>query len=208
MRNYIFLLFSYSLLTVSTNAQNPNESFDGKNWQAPYSLSSPKGWDVERFTLPPNFAPNIQYKGVEDIRFTPEWAKAKSEEYWSYAFLWYLDGLLQMNEKIIAANLKAYYSGLIKSNLDPKKIPTGGIMETKVLAKKTATISGDLETYIGKIEMLDYMAKKTIILNCLIHLRQYPNKNKTIIFYTLSPKPLSHSVWINLHKLWADFVFH
>ena len=38
----------------------------------------------------------------------------------------------------------------------------------------------DLETYTGTIEMLDYMQQKPIVLNCMIHLRQYISKNKKL----------------------------
>ena len=39
----------------------------------------------------------IKYSGVEDIRFAPGWGNAKSNEYWTYAFLWYLDGTVIIN---------------------------------------------------------------------------------------------------------------
>ncbi len=59
--------------------------------EAPYHLSIPKDWTIERFLITISFAPQISYKGVEDIRFTPGWGKVDSDEYWTYAFLWYLD---------------------------------------------------------------------------------------------------------------------
>ena len=39
-----------------------------KNGKAPYNLGFPKDWGVERFLIPIAFAPQIPYKGVEDIR--------------------------------------------------------------------------------------------------------------------------------------------
>ncbi|MHA4893016.1 hypothetical protein, partial [Enterococcus faecium] len=90
----------------------PKVKFDGNKWEAPYTLNFPKGWDIERFLIPIAFAPEISYKGVEDIRFTPGWGKVQTDEYWTYAFLWYLDGKVKTNEKIIEDNLKAYYTGL------------------------------------------------------------------------------------------------
>lgn len=43
--------------------------FDVNTWKPPYDLLIPAGWDVERFSLPPDFAPELNYKGVEDITF-------------------------------------------------------------------------------------------------------------------------------------------
>ena len=109
--------------TVTVYAQDSTAVFDGKNWKAPYTLVIPQGWDVERFQVPPDFAPQLMYKGIEDIRFTPGWGNVKTDEYWTYAFLWYLDGLPKMDEDIIANNLKAYYTGLVGRNIEPRKIP-------------------------------------------------------------------------------------
>jgi hypothetical protein len=118
MKNILFIV----VLLFYLRAPGQNEEFDGKKWIAPYVLDTIKGWDVERFLIPISFAPSIPYKGVEDIRFTPGWAKKTTNEYWSYAFLWYLDGKVALDAKTIENNLKAYYTGLIKVNSDSSKI--------------------------------------------------------------------------------------
>ena len=147
------------------------------------------------------------YKGVEDIRFTPNWGNSKSPEYWSYAFLWFLDSIQKVSAISLETNLKNYYSGLIRVNLDPKKIPAEGIMETKVKVQKINTAHGDLGTFSASIEMLDYMQQKPITLNSIIHFRQYKRSNKTIVFFELSPKPFSDDIWQNLNQLWDNFSF-
>ena len=73
MKNILFVIVS--LLFLKTSGQNANEGFDAKKWIAPYVLDTLKGWDVERFLIPISFAPSIPYKGIEDIRFAPGWAK-------------------------------------------------------------------------------------------------------------------------------------
>ena len=65
--------------------------FDANFYEPIYKLPFPDGWNVERFSIPIDFAPGIAYKGVEDIRFAPGWGDKKSEEYWSYCFLWWLN---------------------------------------------------------------------------------------------------------------------
>lgn len=185
--------------------QKPKVEFNAKNWQPPYTLSVPKGWDVERFPIPVEFAPEIPYTGVEDIRFTPGWANVKSDEYWTYAFLWYLNSFPKMNENIIQENLKAYYTGLVGRNIEPRKISADKIIPTKTSFKRIKTINKDLQTYSGTIEMLDYMEQKPITLNCIVHIKRNKEKNKTFVFYELSPKPLTNDVWLGLNKLWTDF---
>jgi hypothetical protein len=119
MKNLKILILVFSSLNIY--GQEVKTEFDGHRWQAPYHFSIPKDWSIERFLIPISFAPQISYKGVEDIRFAPGWANEKSEEYWSYAFLWYLDGRPEINSAIIADNLKNYYTGLSKINIDTAK---------------------------------------------------------------------------------------
>jgi len=203
MKNHTLLLFC--LISLVTFGQSPKVDFDGKKWEAPYSLELPKGWDIERFLIPIEFAPSIPYKGVEDIRFTPGWGNVKSEEYWTYAFLWYLDDKPQMTATIAADNLKAYYTGLIGRNIEPRKIPSDKIFPVQSQIKTTTTATGDTKTFIGTVHMLDYMEQKPITLNCIIHVRSCPGQNKTFIFNEISPKPYKDSVWTSLNQLWTNF---
>ena len=204
MKNTMILMLMIGFTSLSSYAQE-GTVFDGHKWQAPYNLPAPKGWGLERFLIPISFAPQIPYKGVEDIRFAPGWANIKSDEYWTYAFLWYLDGSPKTDAGIIEDNLKAYYTGLIKINTDSSKAATGESIPVTTAFKKTATDKSDHETYTGSIEMIDYMQRKPITLNCIVHLRSCPQENKTIIFYELSPKPFSHSNWSALNQLWLEF---
>ena len=164
-----------------------------------YTLHTHDHWGVERFPIPIGFAPQIPYKGVEDIRFTPGWAKATSDEYWSYAFLWYLDGKIQMDTKIIERNLQQYYSGLINAN------GSDTLSAIEASFKEVSKENNDLKTYLGTISLFDYMAKQPMVLNCKVHIASCTNKTKTFIFYELSPKPLYHAIWQSLDTLWADF---
>lgn len=130
-----------SLLILTAHAQETKPPFDAHTWQAPYEFPTLKDWTTERFPIPISFAPEIKYEGVEDIHFAPGWAKVKSEEYWSYAFLWYLNGEVKMNSKIIANNLKAYYSGLISANAP--NIPTDKMVSTKASFKEIKKAKGE-----------------------------------------------------------------
>jgi hypothetical protein len=196
----VILFFFVPLISFSQITTN---EFDPKKWEPPYSLDFPIGWGIERFLIPISFAPKIPYIGVEDIRFTPGWGKAESADYWSYAFLWYLDGLQKITANIVENNLKKYYSGLVKAmqvdSSDKKSITV------RTIIKKGKTLKGDLKTFYGSVYMLDYMANKPIALYCKVHLKSSSGQNKTFIFYEISPKDYSHDVWQNLDILWTDF---
>jgi len=185
--------------------QEVQPEFDGHKWEAPYHLPIPAGWTFERFLIPISFAPKISYKGVEDIRFTPGWGNVKTEEYWTYAFLWWLDDQPETDAGIISENLKAYYTGLIRVNTDSARAASEKEMPVTTSFQKIATYKGDLETYTGTVEMRDYMQRKPITLNCIVHLKFCTENNKTILFYELSPKPFTHKNWLGLNQLWTDF---
>ena len=202
MKNILFAITLF--LFFKTSGQNANEEFDGKKWEASYVLDTIKGWDVERFLIPISFAPSIPYKGIEDIRFTPGWAKKTTNEYWSYAFLWYLDGTVELDAKTIKNNLKAYYTGLIKVNSDSSKI-ADKLFPVSSSIRSRSTEKGDLKTFEGSVTMLDYMSQKPISLNFIIHIKTCEEKEKTFVFHEVSPKPYADDVWKSLHQLWANF---
>lgn len=195
----IFLLTS----PLFSFCQSTTEEFDSKKWEPPYNLDFPLGWGIERFLIPISFAPKIPYRGVEDIRFTPGWGKAENADYWSYVFLWYLDGQQKITAKIVENNLKKYYSGLVKviqvDSSDNKSITV------RTIIKKGKTQKGDLKTFYGSVYMLDYMANKPITLYCKVHLKSCSGQNKTFIFYEISPKDYTDNVWQSLDILWTDF---
>jgi hypothetical protein len=201
MKRLVMMILSF--ISLAIYGQEINPEFDGHQWEAPYLLPVPKDWSVERFLIPIGFAPEIPYKGIEDIRFAPGWGTEKSDGYWSYAFLWYLEGDVKTDSKIISSNLKAYYTGLIAVN--GSKIPREKVIPVEASFKEIRKDTGDLKTYTGTISMLDYMAQKPIILHCKAHLKSCSGENKTLIFYELSPMPLTHNIWLDLDKLWSDF---
>jgi hypothetical protein len=177
------------------------QDFDSQSSETPYDLPAPEGWGTERFPIPIVFAPEIEYSGEEDIRFAPGWAKAKSEEYWSYAFLWYLDGKVKTNPEIVAGNMKTYYEGLIGSN--GAHIPKENLIPVVTTFRKVKKEEGDRGTFTGTVKMTNYMNQEPVTLNCKVHLKSCGDK--TIIFYELSPKLFEHAVWAQLDLLWTGF---
>lgn len=178
-------------------------AFSGLGQEVPYQLKVPKGWGTEQFNFPLSFAPQIEYRGIEDIRFLPGWAKKDSSDYWSYAFLWYLEGSIMFDAVIVEGHIKHYYEGLIAANRP--NISKENLIPVKVAFNSDAKLNDDKAAYVGSIEMTDYMTLKKIVLNCKAHWRTCPGQEKTVLFFELSPKPLTHKVWDSLDKLWIDF---
>jgi hypothetical protein len=177
--------------------------FDHNTWLAPYHLIIPAGWSTERFSLPPEFAPNISYKGVEDIRFAPGWGDSKSDEHWTYSFLWWLEGSPKIDAAVLQTSLKAYYEGLVSGNI--AGVPANKLVPTTTSVKKINTAPGDAQTFNGSITMFDYHTQQPMVLNCLIHVKDCKDQKHTAIYFELSPKPMIHPVWKNLNQIGDSF---
>jgi hypothetical protein len=171
----------------------------------PYILDIPKGWNIERFSLPAEFAAQMSFRGVEELRFTPGWADSTSAEYWSYAYLWWLEGNPAVDEVSLQTNLRALYTGLVGRNIVNRQIPLSKQVSTNVSVRKIKAGMGDVQTFQGQTQMLDYMTQKPIVLNLLIHVKDCSKENHAAVFVEVSPKPLTHSIWKELKQLDQTF---
>lgn len=173
---------------------------------SPYTLPVPAGWTTEEFPLPPDFAPSFTWKGMEDIRFHSGWGDSTNEGYWSYAYLWWLDGMVDVNAPALKHNLEAYYTGLVGSNIERRKIPAGALVTTVAVIKKAKTINGDKETFTGTIRMLDYMRQRPMVLNCIVHVKKPGSKDKSAVLVEVSPQASGHLVWKQLDSVAEGFL--
>jgi hypothetical protein len=176
--------------------------FNPDTYSPTYLLAVPDKWSVERLSMPPDFARDIPYKGIEDVRFAPGWGDVKTGDYWSYAFLWRTEGAAEVSAAILGKSLKSYYAGLIARNITPRKIPDSKLVPTTVSIQIIKTVAGDLETYSGTISMLDYMEQTPMVLNVLIHKKNCPDKNHAFLFFEISPKPATDPIWQKLNTLY------
>ncbi|WP_461452995.1 hypothetical protein [Mucilaginibacter sp.] len=167
-----------------------------------YSLPLPEKWKSETIPFPIDFAPGIPYQGIEELRFTPGWGDANSNEYWAYTFLWFIDGAPQVNTSLLNTYLTSYFNGLYHSNNKTSADSTGF---TKTTINTTTTTSGDQETYSGKISTLNFLTKKPIEFYATVHVQRYADANETAIFFEISPKPYSNRVWSQLDNIVSGF---
>jgi len=205
----IILIFSI-LVLISCNKKSTkkiaSQPVDLNKWIAPYFLDTRDGWSVEQFPIPIDFAPEIPYSGVEDIRFSPGWGNTVSDEHWTYCFLWYLDGKPEITGEILEENLASYYTGLVNRNMQSRQIAATKYIKPVTSFKKIVAASGDSETYRGTIYMLDYHKQEPITLNCAVHVKSCSEQaDKSFLFFQISPKPITDPVWQPLEKIWTDF---
>jgi hypothetical protein len=179
--------------------------FNPQTYSPVYQLPVPEGWSVERFSLPPDFAKQLKLSGVEELRFFPGWGDSTSEEHWSYTFLWWLEGNQNIDAAFVQENLTTLYSGLLDRNIKPRKIPAEKLYPVTVKMKDIKTAAGDVKTFEGTANMLNYIKQEPMILNIIVHVKNCSDKTHSSLFFEISPKPFTHPVWEKMNKLNADF---
>ncbi|HQQ96289.1 MAG TPA: subclass B1 metallo-beta-lactamase [Cyclobacteriaceae bacterium] len=194
-----FLLAIFMALFVFSCQKN--KPVDQPEKKSGFELPVPPDWTTESFPVPPSFAPEISFQGVEDIRFAPGWSKPGSEDYWTYAFVWKLEGTPVIDSVVVAGYLKSYYTGLIHANAVGKGIPPDKIQEAEV----TLNPSDSPVEFRGTIDMLDYMTQRPIRLHFVIRVATCLMENRTFVYHELSPKPETDAVWPRLDSLWHGF---
>ena len=82
-RRDLFILVILCLTVVSSSAAQ--ERVD-----VPFYLPTPDGWRTETIPFPLDFAPELEYEGLEELRFSPGMFAEMKTDFWSYAFVWWV----------------------------------------------------------------------------------------------------------------------
>jgi len=153
-----------------------------------------ENWGKEAFPFPINFAPDIPYRGLAEVRFPPKgWRDPKHPNFWSYTYVWDVELTREVTSDELSENLVTYFNGLNESKDDMTK--------TKAVLIKIG--KDNLTTHFtGTVEIYDRFAThKRITLNVLIESNYCPQRQKTQIFFKFSPKDLTHATWKMLKSI-------
>lgn len=109
-----------------------------------YVLAVPPNWFDDHLILPPRFAPSLPLQGAETTREPPGMYDPESEQFFSYAFLWWLDGAPALDTDSLRSDIGIYYQGLCgAATVTLAEAPTNAPLAARA---PTATLSGTLET--------------------------------------------------------------
>ncbi|MEO7800710.1 MAG: hypothetical protein ABIR81_01850, partial [Ginsengibacter sp.] len=196
--------FITALIVVISACNVPVKEKKKSTTDASYNFALPKGWTEERIAFPIEFAPQINYIGVENLRFAPGWEFTTSEEHWAYAFLWWLDGKPALDKATLESHLTSYYTGLVGRNIKQRRIPASEVVPVVVTLQKTVTQHGDVESYEGTGVITDYLDPnyEPITLNIKVHKKDCTH---TSYIFQISPKPYNHRIWQQLNFLDQEF---
>jgi hypothetical protein len=175
--------------------------------QPPYQVPAPTGWRKETIPLPPSFAPNMKWKGTEELRFAPGMFKANAPDFFSYALLFWLSDDVGIDVKTMERELLAYYRGLAAAVLKGKKqeVDTKAFTLTITAAKQQPDRrpGGEaLAGYVGELKWTEPFATgKPQTLRLEIH--TWPGAKHNCVFVCASPQPQTGAVWNTLREIRA-----
>lgn len=155
-------------------------------------------WGKEFFHFPLHFAEEIPYVGVEEVVFPRGWIKPDSSDFWSYVFVWALDGKQEITAQELEKNLKLYFDGLIggSSRTDKTKLTEA---TTQFQLNEDPT---DSVTFTGRLNIFDgFATQKPLDLNARIYSSYCEAKDQLILLFRFSPQAFDHPVWDKLRTV-------
>jgi hypothetical protein len=190
MKNLLAALFllSLSLIAKSQHAK-------------PEILLEPASWEFERFELPPAFAPQIAYKGFEELRFAPGMFNKDSANYFTYAFVAQIDKIIPISQRDVQNYLVWYYKGLCSVTARDRKLV---IDSTKITAdvKLKPTGTSMQAVYEAAVNVFGVFADGAPVkLNMEITVVNNPTTKKTFLVFLASPKEKKDPIWKVLNEI-------
>lgn len=167
----------------------------------PFTWPAPEGWKMETIPFPLEFAPELTYKGLEELRFPPGMFKA-TDEYFSYAFVWWLDGSEGLDAPALSRALQHYFEGLARA---VEKKPDFKADEAKATVYLN-TIPNDPKHFKGTAKIYDAFAVHgRVTLNIRVERSSCEAAKKQVVMFLMSPKAETHATWKKLESVAAGF---
>ena len=170
---------------------------------APFSLPTPEGWRTETIPFPLGFAPELDYTGLEELRFAPGMFSAGAEDYWTYAFVWWIPIDTDPGIERLQTNLEAYFFGLTRvvargNGFDPGN-PTYEARLNAVDESESGRLRGRVLTFDA------FAARKPVELNARIENVRCEEQGRRALIFLLSPQSEGHAVWRSLETIRDGF---
>ena len=196
MKNFVTFLILIGSFTIAAKSQEAK----------PQLLKEPANWAFERFPLPPEFAPDIPYKGVEELRFSPGMFNKDSATYFTYAFVAQLDNVTTISQSNIRDYLLKYFKGLCNSTAKNRKL----VIDTSQIAvstekKKGAAVNENI--YNASVNLFGVFTDGAPVkLNMEVKVFMNTPAKRIYLLFIASPREKTDVLWKNLYEIQREFV--
>jgi len=165
---------------------------------------TPPDWRYERINFPLPFAPDLKYKGFEELRFAPGMFNEKSDTYFTYIFAMKITNDVSFDAKLLKSLLETYFRGLCRTvtqgtdfDIDASKI-SATVREDHYETKSSRHFTVTLDSYDP------FVTGKPLKLRLeMLVVKRSQNDHR--LFAAVSPKPAESPVWKLLRKLKQEF---
>ncbi|TWT60642.1 hypothetical protein [Rubinisphaera italica] len=175
------------------------------------NITVPAGWKGEQIPLPPSFAKEMQFKGIEEARFSPGMFQEKSNTFFSYFFVFKIDPGSELTQKNIERELLMYYQGLSRTifNSRKKEFDTSPFTckLTKVIPSDSQNIYPQgLTEYSAKVKWTEpFVTQKSQILNLIIQAWTDKTTGHGYLFVCVSPQDFKANIWQTMRDIRGKF---
>ncbi len=187
----------------------------------PYSLRAEPGfifdtgnppWKGERLELPPGFAPDLGWSGVEHIRFSPGMFEAAAPDFFSYVLVFLLAPGSAVTEASLERELLTYYTGLSKAVMGDKKATDEATTFAISLSVAEKPLPGpesapDATAWSGALDWVEpFATRKAQQLHLELHV--WEHEGSPVVLSCVSPLvPDNSGPWKELRAIRAKFRF-
>jgi hypothetical protein len=165
---------------------------------------TPADWRFERLNFPLSFAPELKYKGFEELRFAPGMFTPESDTYFTYIFAMKITDDVTLDAAALQSLLETYYRGLCQTVAKEKKFD---IDASKISARVRADQpdAQPARHFSATVASFDpFVTGKPLTLNLEMIVIDVSRTDHRI-FAAVSPKPLDSPVWKLLRTLKDQF---
>ena len=171
----------------------------------PQMLFQPAHWEFERFSLPPEFAPRITYKGAEELRFAPGMFQKDSANYFTYVFVIQLEGVASISQSDIEDYLLNYYRGLCRVTARDRKLSIDTAQINVTIEKQKDLPSGEI-VYNATANIFGVFADGAPVkLNIEVQVLMDAPRKRTYLFILASPRDKTDAIWKTLFQYRKEF---
>jgi hypothetical protein len=189
---FLFLMCSITQMVLAQNT-------------TAFLLKEPAGWEFERFNLPPVFAPDFPYQGVEELRFSPGMFKKDTPDYFTYAFVAQLDNTISISKDAVENYLLNYYKALCSATAKDRKLMIDTSKINIHLTKNEHTAENEI-IYNAEANVLGVFADGAPVkLNMEIKVLYNAAAKKTYLLFIASPQEKTAALWKELYQVQKNF---
>ncbi len=163
-------------------------------------LKEPTDWRLETMSVPPSFAPDVKFKGSEEIRFAPGMFDTGSNTYFTCALAIVANGVTEMGAAEIKDFLERYYRGLSTSRAQRKGTPPDPAAMQAVVNPVSGPDAG--KRFTAQVVFFDSFSDgRKVTLHVEAAVIPRPAKKQVCLILLVSPSAKESDVWPTLREV-------